>query len=331
MPFDIEYILYGVIGVGVFFLAEGLFLLIIDQREHSKANRRMNMLASGMEATEVYSALRRKPVRKIRFLGPLGAPIVAFEDVLTRSGLTISLGKVFLIMLGLTFFSLVGLVFVLRNSTTLPDDLASNVICVITAFLIGFGVPIAVISVLKNRRMAQFGEQLPDTLDTLVRGLRAGHPVAAAMNLVTKEMPDPMGTEFGIVVDEMTYGLELRQALENMAQRVRHPDFEYLVVAINIQHETGGNLAEVLSGLAQIIRDRFRMFNKIKALSAEGRMSAWVLSILPIATLFVLSITAPAYYGRVMNDPIFWPIAGTAAGCLLLGIYMIYRMVNFRV
>ena len=330
MPIDIEYILYGVIGVGVFFLAEGLFLLIIDQREHSKANRRMNMLASGMEATEVFSALRRKPVRKIRFLGPLGTPIVTFEDVLSRSGLAIPLGKVFLIMLGLTFFALVGLVYVLRNST-LPDDLASNLICVLTAFLIGFGVPIAVISVLKNRRMAQFGEQLPDTLDTLVRGLRAGHPVASAMNLVTKEMPDPMGSEFGIVVDEMTYGLELRQALENMAERVRHPDFEYLVVAINIQHETGGNLAEVLSGLAQIIRDRFRMFNKIEALSAEGRMSAWVLSLLPIATLLVLSILAPAYYGRVMNDPIFWPIAGTSLGLLLLGIYMMYRMVNFRV
>ena len=330
MPIDIEYILYGAIGIGVFFLVEGLFLLIIDQREHSKANRRMNMLAAGMEATEVYSALRRKPVRKIRFLGPIGAPIVAFEDVLSRTGLAISLGKIFLIMLGLTFFALVGLVFVLRNST-LPDDLASNVICVLTAILIGFGVPISVVSVLKNRRMAQFAEQLPDTLDTLVRGLRAGHPVASAMNLVTKEMPDPMGSEFGIVVDEMTYGLELRQALENMAERVRHPDFEYLVVAINIQHETGGNLAEVLSGLAQIIRDRFRMFNKIEALSAEGRMSAWVLSLLPIATLLVLSILAPAYYGRVMNDPIFWPIAGTSVGLLLTGIYMMYRMVNFRV
>ena len=140
-----------------------------------------------------------------------------------------------------------------------------------------------------------------------------------------------MGSEFGIVVDEMTYGLELRQALENMAERVRHPDFEYLIVAINIQHETGGNLAEVLSGLSQIIRDRFRMFNKIKALSAEGRMSAWVLSVLPIGTLFVLSVMAPAYYGRVMNDPMFWPIAGTAVGLLILGIYMMYRMVNFRV
>ncbi|HMB76971.1 MAG TPA: type II secretion system F family protein, partial [Kiloniellaceae bacterium] len=151
------------------------------------------------------------------------------------------------------------------------------------------------------------------------------------LRLVTEEMPDPVGSEFGIAVDEMTYGLELRHALENMGERIGQSDFKYVVVAINIQHETGGNLAEVLSNLSSIIRARFRMFQKIKALSAEGRMSAWVLSILPIVVLLLLSILNPAYYTAVMDDPLFWPVAGVALGLMTFAIYLMYRMVNFRV
>ncbi len=330
MPFDTIYLVYGAIFICAVLVAEGIFLLVVDNREHSKANRRMNMLASGMDGLDVFNALRRRPVRQIRFLGPLSGPVVGLEESMMRAGLRMSLTRIFLIMGALAVASFLALFFALQRSA-LPVALSTNLACAILALLIGVGVPLIVVGEMKSRRMKAFGEQLPDTLDTLVRSLRAGHPIASAMTLVTQEMPDPVGTEFGIAVDEMTYGLELRQSLDNMGARIQHADFEYVIVAINIQHETGGNLAEVLSNLATIIRARFRMFKKIKALSSEGRMSAWVLCLLPVLTLLGLSTSAPRYYAAVMNDPLFLPIAGTATALMILGIYIMYRMVNFRV
>lgn len=330
MTFDTIYLVYAALFVGAIFLAEGIYFLVIDSKDHNKANRRMNMLASGKDAVEVFASLRRKPMRRIRFLGPLGTPLLALEDALARAGLSISLPRFLLMMLGLTIATLVLLIFLLQRSA-LPNVLATNAVCLVLAVLIGVGVPLLVVSHLVTSRMKKFARQLPDTLDVMVRSLHAGHPIASALKLVTEEMPDPVGTEFGIAVDEMTYGLELRHALENMGERIGQSDFRYVVVAINIQHDTGGNLAEVLSNLSSIIRERFRMFQKVKALSAEGRMSAWVLGILPIVVLLLLSILNPSYYTAVMDDPLFWPVSGVALGLMTFAIYVMYRMVNFRV
>jgi len=330
MPFDTIYLVYAALFIGAVFLAEGIYFLIVDSRDHEKANRRMNMLAAGKDAAEVFATLRRKPLRRIRFLGPFGAPLVLLEEGLAKAGLSISLGRFLLLMVGLSVVVFVVLLILLQGSA-LPNVFAANAVCVVFAILLGVGVPVLVINHMVTSRMKKFAKQLPDTLDVMVRSLHAGHPIAAALRLVTEEMPDPVGSEFGIAVDEMTYGLELRHALENMGERIGQSDFKYVVVAINIQHETGGNLAEVLSNLSSIIRARFRMFQKIKALSAEGRMSAWVLSILPIVVLLLLSILNPAYYTAVMDDPLFWPVAGVALGLMTFAIYLMYRMVNFRV
>jgi tight adherence protein B len=195
----------------------------------------------------------------------------------------------------------------------------------------GIGGPIAFLYYKKAGRLKTFAEQLPDALDIMVRSLQAGHPISAAMTLVTKEMPDPIGTEFGIAVDEMTYGLELREALANLGERVDVEDYQYVVVSINIQHETGGNLAEVLHGLSTVIRARFRMFKKIKALSAEGRLSAKILAILPIGFAALTFSNKPHYYINAADDPLFWPLVGVALGLELVGVYIMYKLVNFRV
>ncbi len=330
MPFDTIYLVYGAVFIAAVFLIEGLYYFVRDSREHNQANRRMSMLATGQDPSQVFTSLRRKPRNRLRTFGIFAAPLAWYEDLLTKGGMTLSLPRLLIYMFAASGFVTFALLIILYNSQ-LPNLLATNAACLLVGLLIGWGLPTVVLMYKKSKRVAAFGEQLPDTLDTIVRSLHAGHPIAAALNLVTKEMPDPVGTEFGIAVDEMTYGQELRQALDNMGDRIGHPDFEYVIVAINIQHETGGNLAEVLSNLSQIIRDRFRMFQKIKALSAEGRMSAYVLTALPILTLLGLSVTAPDYYGAVMDDPIFWPVMGVATGLLLLGIFIMWRMVNFRV
>jgi tight adherence protein B len=161
--------------------------------------------------------------------------------------------------------------------------------------------------------------------------MKAGHPVPTALGLVAREMPDPIGTEFGLAVDEMTYGLNLDEALLNMGRRVGSPDLKFMVVAVMIQLEVGGNLAEVLSGLSRIIRERFRMRAKARALSAEGRFSAWVLTLLPFVMMLIISAMRPGYYSEVMDDPIFWPAFGGGFALMAVGSVVMYKLVNFRV
>src|SRR3546814_332202 len=153
----------------------------------------------------------------------------------------------------------------------------------------------------------------------------------AAMGLVAREMSDPMGTEFGIMVDEMTYGLEMSAALENLSDRVQVEDFYYVVMSIGIQRETGGNLSGVLSGLAYVIRERARMFLKVRSLSSEGRLSALILCALPFVVGATIFATNPVYYTEAVDDPLFLPVLGGAFFNLMAGIFMIRRMINFQI
>ena len=217
------------------------------------------------------------------------------------------------------------------NSGTLPREPAAVAGLTLLCLMVGFLVPIVYLMSRKATRLRKFSEQLPDALDIMVRSLQAGHPISAAISLVCKEMEDPIGTEFGIAVDEMTYGLAIHEALENMGRRIEVQDFQYVVVSMNIQNETGGNLAEVLRNLSTVIRDRFRMFKKVRALSSEGRLSAVVLSFLPFAVGALIFVGNPGFYLSVIDDPLFLPIMGGALGLMLDGIFIMYRMVNFRI
>jgi tight adherence protein B len=161
--------------------------------------------------------------------------------------------------------------------------------------------------------------------------MRAGHPLPTALGLVSREMPDPIGSEIGIVVDEVTYGIELEQALRNMAARTGHAELKFLVVAVNIQSKVGGNLAEILGNLSRLIRDRHRMVDKIRALSAEGRFSAALLSVLPLILAAIIHLMNPAFYGEVAADPLFAYGMGVGAVITVIGDYIMYRMVNFRI
>ncbi len=334
MIFDIiepVWLLYGAIFLAALLLIEGLYLLYVDTRAgHGAVNRRMSLLAAGGDSRVVFETLRRKPLRRAHQLGPLGDVIIRLDRLIAQSGLTISTGRMLLLMVGLT-----GAVFLLllylMNLAAVPASFVTGVGGALFSPLVGIGLPLLVISHMKSSRIKKFNEQLPDALDIMVRGLQAGHPISAAMGLVTKEMGDPMGTEVGIAVDEMTYGLDMRGAMENMSRRIELQDFQYVVVSINIQTDTGGNLAEVLQRLSMVIRDRYRMFQKIKAVSSEGRLSAIVLSALPFVVGAGLFAINPGFYLDVIEDPWFVPIFGSGLALLAVGIYILYRMVNFRV
>ncbi|TIW95803.1 MAG: type II secretion system protein F, partial [Mesorhizobium sp.] len=147
--------------------------------------------------------------------------------------------------------------------------------------------------------------------------------------LVAREMPDPLGTEFGIVSDEITFGLSIEQAVRKLSQRVGFEGLQLLSVSLSIQAKTGGNLTEILANLSSVLRERQKLRMKIRALSAEGRVSAWIISMFPIVMFFTLQILAPAYYGGVWGNPLVFPIFLLFGLWALLGDFIMYRMVTF--
>jgi len=178
--------------------------------------------------------------------------------------------------------------------------------------------------------MRTLEEQLPLALDIVVRSLRAGHPVVSALQLVTTELGDPIGSEFGLIIDETTYGFELREALANFARRTGSQDAHFFAVSVAIQSETGGNLAEILENLARVIRGRITLGKRVKALSSEGRMSAIVLSILPLFLIASLMLSQPQYYAERWQDPLFLPVVLAVMVVYGLGLYMMHRIANFK-
>src|SRR5262249_2337084 len=171
----------------------------------------------------------------------------------------------------------------------------------------------------------------PDSLDIIVRSLRAGHPVPVAINMVAREMKDPIGSEFGVVVDEITYGADLESALRNLYFRIGQDDLPLFVTAVAIQGSTGGNLGEILENLSGVIRQRFKMRRKIRALAAEGRASALILSSLPIAMFLIIQVIAPDFYASVWNEDITKTALAAAATWMGIGNFIMYRLVNFRI
>ena len=178
--------------------------------------------------------------------------------------------------------------------------------------------------------MKALEEQMPLALDVINRAIRAGHPVVSAVQLAASEMGDPIGSEFGLVVDETTYGFAFKDALTNFAHRTGSPDAHFFAVSVGIQSETGGNLAEILAGLAAVIRGRATLGKRVKALSSEGRASALLLSALPAMLISALFMMHPTFYTSKFSDPIFWPAVAGVSLLYVLGWVMIRRIVNFK-
>lgn len=320
MGLDSTYLIYTALFVGALLLFEGAYLLVFDARirPQENVNRRIRMLASDQSTQEVMLKLRRGRPK----LMSLGRFFPSIEKLLSRAGMTMSSNYLASLMMIAAFltFAFCQVVAKLPLSTSLMATVFAGVV-----------MPIVIVWWRGSRRRKAFGAQLPDGLDTIVRSLQAGHPINAALDLVAKEMPDPIGTEFGIAVDEITYGLELKQALENLSHRIEHPEMQFVVVSIKIQQGTGGNLAEVLSNVSSVIRARFRMYRKIKAVSAEGRGSAILLSAMPVLVGLAIFLLNPEYYLQVVDDPLFWPIIGGGVTGIFVGVAIMWRLVNFKV
>jgi tight adherence protein B len=316
MQIDNLTLFYAAVFLAGLLAVEGVYLFFFRSRRSGnlEANRRLRLQSKNPDGLEVLNELRKE----VRDGGGIGGYL---DRKIAQAGKSYSVSKFLVAM------SMVGFMFFLFLAIVLP---VPPVFALIIGALSGVGLPLLFLRMKAKERISKFSAQLPDALDTMARSLRAGHPFTAALNLASTDLADPMGTELGIVVDEMTYGLDIHVAMENLRTRVQLQDLDYMVVAITIQHETGGNLAEVLANLSRVIRDRFRMFQKIRALSAEGRLSAWVISVLPFFVAAVIHVINPGYFGAYLNDATFHKLILGGLFGIMLGAFTMFKMVNFR-
>jgi tight adherence protein B len=323
MPFDIDptYLFYVVITLAVIFAVEAFYLFASYRLSYKRqTNARLAAMAGAKDREQVLVELRRQ--RGLSSEGRYLLPLLWFNKLLLQSGAKLGVVRLFLICFLLSLGGFAISVFGLKN-----DPLISG----IASAAAGCGLPLLFLMFKRRRRQKKFAEQLPDSIDIIVRSLRAGHPVPVALGMVGREMADPIGSEFGMALDELTYGLELERALVNMTHRVGQEDLSLVVTAVSLQSSTGGNLSEVLTNLSYIIRERFKLRRKVRSLSAEGRISAYGLSALPVIMFLILSVIAPKYYGDIWNEPITQPALLATACWAMFGMGIMYKMVNFKV
>jgi tight adherence protein B len=250
--------------------------------------------------------------------------------MLMAAGVSVQTGRLMLILLAApVVIFLTIIMFMIAGNMAL--GLGRVLLVATISFMIGAGLPLFYFQFQAARMRKKIQDQFPVALDVFVRGLRAGHPIAAALDLLTVEMPDPIGSQFGIVVDEVTYGADLRDALTAMAERWDLDDMRMFVVSLSVQNETGGNLAEILENLSQVIRERASMMRKVRALSSEGRMTATMLTVLPILAFTLLFLGNPRFYLDVADDPAFVPGYVGLLTLYAIGFYSIRRMIDLKV
>lgn len=316
---ELLYFIYALAAASVILAGEALYLSFAGRRAAVGAiNRRLRRLSDEVPAERTLKNLLRE--RGLTESGDFIFGMIGLNRLYTQSGITgnpLTFAGIF-VCAGLVLALLLSFVFRL-----------SGVVALMVFLVVGFVLPLLVLRRARKKRILKFAKQLPNALDMIVRSLRAGHPASVAVGLVAREMPDPLGTEFGIVSDEITFGLSIEQAVRKLSQRVGFEGLHLLSISLSIQSKTGGNLTEILANLSSVLRERQKLRMKIRALSSEGRVSAWIISLFPIVMFLILQVTAPSYYGKVWHDPMIMPVFVSFGVWALLGDYIMYRMVNF--
>ena len=312
------WLVYALVFGAVLLAIQGIYWVLFKERgERKKINRRLALTSELANPAEVLEVLRKE--RGVDALDYIPS-LQGLKELVVQSGVRFT-GTVLLFWFGgpaLVFYFLISLM------------LGMNFLSVGLAVLLAVAFFYLFLQRARRRRIASFSEQLPDALDVIVRGLRAGHPFRVALALVSREMPDPIGSEFGIVADEIMFGLEQSGAVDNLYPRVGHSDLAFFSTSVNIQQHTGGNLAEILSRLSRMLRSRAKLRLKIRAVSAEGRMSQIALSATPFFLFGVLTLLSPEFFFAVKDHPIVVPAIILGALMWTVGNVILYRMVNFK-
>ena len=323
---DTLYLVFVVLGfLAVFMLLEGLYLTWNAYRgpEARRIERRLQALSAG--GNELVAA----PLVKKRLLSDMPAlerallrvPRVHLLDrFLLQSGTGITVGSFLIVALALAAAGIVTAALL-----GLP---------VLLWLAAGAALVFAWLAYVQHRRlqrMRQIGLQLPDALDLMARAMQAGHAFSSALRLVGTEGPQPIAQEFLTVFDEINFGIPFDKAMGNLASRVASGDLRFFVVAVLIQRDSGGNLAEILTSISALIRERHKLAGTIRVLSAEGRLSAWILTLLPFVLALVITLINRRFISTLWTDPAGIRLVAVALGLMLLGVWWMWRMVRIRV
>ncbi len=315
------------IGVGTFvfvvLLIEGGYFVFrtLGNPEEEKIKRRLNALTSleydnlDIVRKRVFSEvpwLNRK-LLKLKWAGSAGL-------LLEQAGTRHTLG----------FFILVSALLAFMGFTAGSWLRLNYFVSILGGACLGCLPPLHILAK-KRKRMEKFQRQLPEALDLVARALRAGHALPGGLKMVADEMDDPIGDEFDRALNEINFGMGTPEALKNLANRVDCLDLKFFVIAIVIQRETGGNLAEILENIARIIRERFKLHGRIRILAAEGKLSAIILTGLPFVTAFVLMLANPEYIQILARDPIGRVLAGLGFSLMIVGILSMKKMIAIKV
>lgn len=322
---DLFNILILLLFIAVVLMIEGVYLLWESYKgpEASRIERRLRVMSAGAHGGGEPGLLKRRLLSDTPFLhhALLSIPRIHVVDrLLTQAGLTINL----MTFIGLSAAFVAGGFFL--GQFLLMPIFVSLVMAAFTGSL-----PYSYLLLRKANRLKKFDDQLPGALDLIGRGIRAGHALPSAIQMVADELPEPISAEFRIAFDEVNYGFSMEEALTNLAARVPSADLRYFVVAVLIQRETGGNLAELLDNISAIIRARQKLYGTIRVLSAEGKLSAWILTILPFALAFVINLINPDFMKILWNDETGIKMVIGVGILMILGILWMRKIIRIRV
>ena len=322
MVISAEPLIYGLIFLAVLALVQGIYLTVFGKSIslNNRVNRRLDMLEKGAGREQVLEQLRKEMSQHMR---SKSIPLYAIlADKAQKANIAFTPSQLVMVMGVLTVVAF----FLLSFGTG-----ASLAIRVIISIVMGVGAVFVWVNRTAKKRLGMIEEQLPDAVELMVRSLRVGHPFSAALQIVAKEVPDPLGSEMGVISDEASYGRDVGEALKAMAERLDMQDLRFLAVAVTIQQTSGGNLAEILDGLAKVVRSRFRLFRRVKAITAEAKWSGMFLSLFPIVALVMINVIQPNYYDDVKQTAAFIPACLVVAAFLVVNIFVMRMLVNIKV
>lgn len=315
-------IIYILVFVAVVLLVEGLYLTVFGKSIslNSRVSRRLAMLEKNSNRQEVLEQLRKEMTQH---MNSKSIPLYSIlADKAQKANIAFSPKALVAVMVVLSGVAYMGL-----SVGTQADPVVRAAIAV----FMGVGGVYFWVNRRAKKRISLMEEQLPDAVELMVRSLRVGHPFSSAIGIVSKEVADPLGTEFGVIADEAAYGRDVAESLSAFAERMDNQDLRFLAVAVTIQQQSGGNLAEILDGLAKVIRARFKLFRRVRAITAEAKWSGMFLSGFPIAAGAAIQLVEPNYYDEVKETPYFVPAALIVAGFLIVNVIFMKMMVNIKV
>ena len=322
MQLSIEPLIYVAIFGAIYLMIGGLYLLFFGEsiRLNNKVNRRLALMEKGGTKDEVMAQLRKEMSQHD---SAKSIPLYALlAEKAQKANLAFTPGMLIGIMGLLTVIS-----FALLNILTSANIAMTAVLSVV----FGVGSVWVWVNRAAKKRLSMMEEQLPDAIELIVRSLRVGHPLNSSIGIVAKEIADPLGTEMGFISDEAAYGRDVSEALRALAERTGLQDMRFLAVAVAIQQKSGGNLAEILEGLSRVVRARFKLFRKVKAITAEARWSGIFLSAFPVLAAVAINVAKPDYYEDVIDTTYFIPAVAVVCIFLIVNIFYMRMMVNIKV